>query len=532
IGRWPWNRDAYVPYLEKMQKAKVIAIDVSFFEKSDKDDALKKIIEKENIVLASEFSDGALLKPIFNAQHGFTNIFLDNDGVARSIITKKGDEKAFAANILEKYANKSSDEKMLINFFSAESISFSDILEKNESFFDGKIIFVGATAKDLHDELATPIGILPGVNVHASAFQTMLFGKGLAKQDMASTILIMLLVSLLVWALMHKTKMIYSAVIVVVLAILYMIIAAVLFDAGIILNVLNALAMLFLAYIANVAVFYSTEKKQKKHITNIFGKYVSKEVVDEILKMEKIELKGEKKEITILFSDIRGFTSLSEKLKPEQIVELLNTYLTAMTDIILEKKGVVDKYIGDAIMAFWGAPIEEKSHAALACEAALAMKKKLDEMKLEIKIGIGINTGEAVVGNMGSAKRINYTVIGDSVNIASRFEGLNKEYGTTIIIGEETAKQAKGFAFRELDLIKVKGKEKPVRIYELLDEKSESISHFEKGLSLYRKSKWGEAMKEFRKANDKPSVVFIERCNQLKKKPPEKWDGVYTAKTK
>ena len=213
---------------------------------------------------------------------------------------------------------------------------------------------------------------------------------------------------------------------------------------------------------------------------------------------------------------------------------MLNKYLTAMTDIILEKKGVVDKYIGDAIMAFWGAPIEEKNHSGLACEAALAMKKKLEEMKLGISIGIGINTGEAVVGNMGSAKRINYTVIGDSVNTTSRLEGLNKEYGTTIIAGEETAKEAKEFAFRELDLIKVKGKEKPVRIFELIEKRTEAINHFEKGLALYRKKKWGNAINEFRKAGkgDAPSMIFIERCAQLKKKPPEKWDGTYTMKTK
>ena len=296
-----------------------------------------------------------------------------------------------------------------------------------------------------------------------------------------------------------------------------------------------------------MAVFYVAEKKQRSLVTDIFGKYVSKEVANEILKKttsEELILKGEKRVITILFSDIRHFTSISEKLRPEDLVSFLNRYLSDMTDVIIENKGIVDKYIGDAIMAFWGAPLEEKNHARLACIAALAMKQKLEEEKMDFKIGIGINTGSVIVGNMGSLQRVNYTAIGDTVNISSRLEGLNKEYGTTIIIGEATYKEVKDeFVFRELDLIKVKGKDVPIRIYELLGKKGsvgkkllKTVRHFESGLSYYRQKKWSLAIAEFKQAaklrRDVPSEVFIKRCKFLKKHPPKTFDGVFTMTTK
>jgi class 3 adenylate cyclase/uncharacterized membrane protein SpoIIM required for sporulation len=314
--------------------------------------------------------------------------------------------------------------------------------------------------------------------------------------------------------------------------------------------IIPLVTLLFYLYLENLRY---KEEKQKMQIKGAFQQYVSPAIIDEIMKHpEKLKLGGEKKEMTIFFSDIRDFSTISEKLGPEQLVHVLNQYLSKMTDIILKNKGVVDKYIGDAIMAFWNAPLDVQNHEEIACQSSLEMIESLgilkkqwhDEKIPEINIGIGMNTGEAVVGNMGSAQRFDYTIMGDNVNIASRLEGLNKIYGTAIIISEFTYEKVKHkFACRELDFVRVKGKTKPLKIYELIGSKEEIkkqyldfINIFENALSLYKNGEWSEAVKTFEKAlkikEDKPSRIFIERCAEFKKHPPKHWDGVYEVKTK
>jgi adenylate cyclase len=218
-----------------------------------------------------------------------------------------------------------------------------------------------------------------------------------------------------------------------------------------------------------------TEERDKKFIRETFGKYVSPKVVDQLVE-DPPELGGVDKELTVMFSDIRGFTSLSERMTPQELINHLNVYLTAMTDIILAYGGTLDKYIGDAIMAFWGAPLRQDDHAERACKCALRQMERLAELNatwpepLRINIGIGLNSGIMTVGNMGSPTRMNYTLAGDNVNLGSRLEGTNKEYGTNIIVSEATYGPVHDkFLFRELDNIRVKGKNKPVGIYELID---------------------------------------------------------------
>jgi adenylate cyclase len=278
-------------------------------------------------------------------------------------------------------------------------------------------------------------------------------------------------------------------------------------------------------------------------------------LVQDLLKHpEKLRLGGEKRVLTVFFSDLAGFTSMSEKLTPEEVVTMLNRYLTAMTDIILASGGIIDKYEGDAIMAFWGAPLPQEDHAARACLAALDNQARLAELREEfIRTGlppvharIGINTGEMIIGNLGSIQRFDFTVIGDSVNLASRLEGAGKEYGTAILISEETYRQAQPqVEVRELDLLQVKGKHLPVRIYELVAKKGgldadrkRVCGLFAEGLDLYRKQDWGEAVRRFQQVlelipEDGPSKTFIRRCQSYRENPPEPgWDGVYRLTTK
>ena len=290
------------------------------------------------------------------------------------------------------------------------------------------------------------------------------------------------------------------------------------------------------------------ERKRTAHVTGLFGKYVSPDVVTDMIKGNiDTSLEGRKTELTMLFSDLRSFTSLSEKLGPRKTSRLLNGYFDAMIPIIFEHQGTLDKLIGDAIMAFYGEPLPVPDHPVKAAQTALVMLERLRQMKAldipgvdQLQIGIGINTGEVTVGNLGSRLFMDYTVIGDDVNLASRLEGLNKLYGTRIIVSEFTVSGlGQRFVVRELDKVKVKGKQKAVTIFELIcpEEKAgttlpDAINRFEAGLAFYRNRQWDKADAAFREVlakipEDGPSRLYLDRIGQLRVQPPKtEWDGV------
>lgn len=281
------------------------------------------------------------------------------------------------------------------------------------------------------------------------------------------------------------------------------------------------------------------EQQEKIRIKNAFKQYVMPAIIDEILSdPSKLKLGGQKKHLTILFSDIRGFTTISEKLGPEKLVTVLNEYLTKMTDIILENHGVVDKFIGDAIMAFWNAPIDDPQHNILAVKSSVEMIKALKELNKdfvkrgypEISIGVGMNSGDVIVGNMGSEQRFDYTCLGDNVNLASRLEGLNKFYGTSILITEPIYHSIKGkFPVREVDKVIVKGKTIAISLYEVMLEYSNAnIAIWNKALDAYRTRKFEDSIKIFQSLpTDNVREMYLARCkNYLNNPPPADWDGV------
>ena len=288
--------------------------------------------------------------------------------------------------------------------------------------------------------------------------------------------------------------------------------------------------------------------RKGRYMKKAFSNYVSADLVAQIMKNpDSLKLGGEKREISIMFSDIRGFTSMSEKLSPEDLVQVLNEYLNPMTQIVLEEKGTLDKYIGDAVMAIYNAPLDVAGHADHACRSALKMMEKLAELNRSftkrgiktIDIGIGINTGDAVVGNMGAAMRFDYTAIGDNVNLASRLEGLNKLYGTHIIVSESTKLLAgSDLTFREIDLVAVKGKQQPVPIYELMVENNAAFkSEFADALRLYRNREFTAALLKFddlsKQGQDNVSSLYVGRCREfIASPPPDQWDGVFVANMK
>ncbi len=587
LGEWPLSRDHYATVIENLNGSKVIGMDIIFDIPRNGDEEFAQVLKNYSVVLAIEYKDLSfkngeiyaenLLKPNDSLgtpnqdfDIGFVNLYTDDDKVTRSInpkISSMEEYEPFSSVIVKDYSGVKTDlgnSRMLIKFYSEprgyQYVSFYDVYNNSENLpdFKGKIILIGYTASGVDDTFLVPISdkAMPGVEIHANLIQSILWKDYINYQDDFSSVAIIFFFAILTGLLIYKFKIYIATILLLAFFLIYFLISIMwIFDNfGIILNILFPLFTIVLVYPSLVVLYYQSEEKQRKWITSIFGKYVSPVVIENMIKNPKsINLGGEKKNITIFFSDIRGFTSISEKLEPEILVNLLNEYLSEMTSIIINNQGLVDKYMGDAIMALWGAPLDLSNHEELACSSSLEMIGKLKELQKKWKkeeipsfeIGIGLNSGDVVVGNMGSSKRFDYTAMGDNVNLASRMEGLNKIYGTNIIITEKTYKKInEKFETRKLDAVKVKGKKKPIHIYELVSQKGnisknekDFIDKYEAGLEDYFKKDWKKAMKSFNDAlklkDDEASRIFINRCKQFLKNPPSKdWDGVWEMKIK
>jgi adenylate cyclase len=438
--------------------------------------------------------------------------------------------------------------------------SMADVLQQKipAANFRGKIVLVGATATGIGDIKSTPYSgtDYPGIEIHANVIDNLLHGNFLqrgAKQQLLDVVVILLLgVPLgLFMALVPPRFMWFGLSLLAPLV--WVDYRA--FVNGWWLN-FSIPAITITANVLLVSLYRAlVEEKEKRRVRTAFGQYVSPEVIRRLLLNPQL-VEPRKTEISVMFSDIRGFTTISEQLDAQELAGFLNEYLSDMTGIVFKYSGTLDKYIGDAVMAFWGAPFEVEAHAVKACESALEMMTRVHEMQQKwegegrphLDIGIGINTGGASVGNMGSSLRYGYTALGDTVNLSSRLEGLNKDYGTHIIVNESTftAASSAGFVFRELDLIRVKGKKLPVTIYELVGRVGETsdygtpeaaqsrLEDFRNARELYRLRKWDAAQKAFETIlaawdGDGPSRAYWKRCQEyLFDEPPSGWDGVFT----
>jgi adenylate cyclase len=439
--------------------------------------------------------------------------------------------------------------------YSYPHYSMADVIEHKApaGAFSGKIVLVGATATGIGDLRTTPFGGLdyPGVEIHANVIDNILHQNFLlrgAKQSLWDLALILFFgVPLGIWmALVSPRWMGFGIVMLAVLVA----VDHFAFLKGSWLN-FTVPAFTITANVLLVSLYRALiEEKEKRRVRTAFGQYLSPEVVRRLLLNPEL-VEPRKTEITVMFSDIRGFTTISEKLDAQELAVFLNQYLSDMTQIVFERRGTLDKYIGDAVMAFWGAPFEEDGHAVLGCQTALDMMAQIQKMQREwevqgkprLDIGIGLNTGVASVGNMGSSLRYGYTALGDSVNLSSRLEGLNKDYGTHILVNETTylAARNSGFVFRELDLIRVKGKLQPVVIYELVAcssaltaEMQTLLDRFGEARELYRQRRWLEAQTAFQSIldqwpNDGPARAYWKRCQEyLFDEPSTNWDGVFS----
>ena len=422
---------------------------------------------------------------------------------------------------------------------------------------EGKIAFVGTTVQGLFDLRNTPVNeVYPGVETHANMVSGYLDNnlKQRPQFELAIHAYTILLLGIPLALALVKLNPVWAIITAVATAAAYIAFDMYWWSAGYVLPLAMPLLMIGFLYILNMTYGFFIEARSKRQITGIFGTYVPKELVEEMAKDPgTYTTKGESRDMTVLFSDVRNFTSISEGLAPTELTAMMNAYLTAMTETIQRDRGTIDKYIGDAIMAFWGAPLKDEKHAEHALYSAMAMQKKCKDIGPDfvkrgwpkLEIGVGVNCGMMNVGDMGSSFRRAYTVMGDAVNLASRLEGLTKEYGVGILVSENIVNTVLTVIYRELDRVRVKGKLEPISIYEPVGPKGEiaeqvldEIDRFHRAIDKYRQQNWDDAetaLVKLAHADPKRKVyqVYIERVTNLRVKPPgANWDGVFTFTTK
>ena len=470
-------------------------------------------------------------------QDGDITIPVDPYGGGSALINYKGPGKAFPH----------------FSFADAYNNSFSATEKK---LLKGAVLYTGMTAIGINDQRPTPFDpAFDGVEIHATMTDNIMSQNFMQRPKFIFKIelLVLLLIGLTFSPIIVYLKASFAGLAGLTFSICYYYFDKFYwFDHGV-------WAYIGLPYIEMLSLFvgitsykYIVEEREKRKVKGAFAHYLSQDVIEQVLSSpESLKLGGERKDITVLFSDVRGFTTISESLSPEHLCEFMNDYFTPMTKIILNKQGVLDKYIGDAIMAFWGAPIPITNHPAVATNAALEMLEGTKTLRKSFKsrgfpeceIGIGLNTGPMSVGNMGSNERFCYTVMGDSVNLGSRLESLTKEYGVKIIASEHTCVylREESFKIRDLDDIRVKGKQESLKIFEVMLPSSFSsegqlddlIGLFEEGRRAYREQEWGKAKRLFSKCllihpHEKPAKIFLQRIEAYQNKVIEGWDGVYT----
>jgi len=422
--------------------------------------------------------------------------------------------------------------------------------------FRDRIVIIGSTATGLHDIKANPLArAVPGVELQATVLANLLRGDFVRRWPGTAMLLVLFAACLAtgaaarVWRHGSGGVAVFGGMLVLLAVVGQLALSGLHQFAPIVTPMLGVTLTFFVVTVIN----HFTERRQSRLVRGIFEHYVDRSVVQTLLRdPQRVRLGGETRNCSVMFSDVASFTSISESLKPEQVVQFMNIYLNAMTDIIISEGGFVDKFVGDEIVAIFGAPSDEPEHTIRSCSASLRMGARLRELQpifeeagvtREVFARTGISSGEVVVGNMGSENRMNYTAMGNAMNLGARIEGVNKIYGTRTLVSANTVDYAKSrFVFREIDTVRVKGKDIGVRIYDLIGfreavsaDRVRLVHQFEAALGLYRAGDWRAAQSAFEalaKAGDAPSQTFATRCAAYAAAPPANWDGIYTMQGK
>lgn len=430
----------------------------------------------------------------------------------------------------------------------------------------GKLVLIGSSAEGLKDLRSTALEpFQPGVEIHANVIEQILQGEYLIRPNItrvaeASFILGVGLLMITMASFVHVAALALVCISLIVSA--FVGTAGLYLERGLLLDPFYPSLCVLAIFMLSTFLTYLRVESEKRQVRDAFGLYISPDFMKELTKNpDKLKLGGEIRDLSVMFTDIRSFTSISEGLTPEELIQLMNDFLTPMSDLVMQNRGTIDKYMGDAMMAFWNAPLDDAEHARNACKTALKMQSALDPINERVaqkakdigkdpvllQAGIGINTGPCAVGNMGSKQRFAYSTLGDAVNLASRLEGQTKNYGVNILIGQNTWQHVQDFACLEMDLIRVKGKTEAVHIYALLGDEERARSEdfvslaqkHEAMITAYRKGDFKDAKKlakECKKIEGfdlaKAYDLYLERIETLIKSPPEDWDGVFEATTK
>lgn len=425
-------------------------------------------------------------------------------------------------------------------------------LEELAFLVDGKIVLIGEVAEVSHDEFETPVGNVYGVNIIANTIASILKGGPLQAASTTVEVLVALITMIALLATRALANPLPRNLASLAIVIIYcVVISQIYVHMGLVISMSYVLLASILSITMINARFYLSEMGQKALIKDAFGQYLSPKVVNDLVKdPDKLSLGGEEREMTAYFSDIAGFSTFSENMTPSELVLVLNEYLTEMCNIIVSSEGTIDKFEGDAVIAFWGAPAIQEDHAKLACLASIEMNKSvhilrdkwITEGRPAIKVRMGLNSGRMVVGNMGSAQRMDYTMMGDAVNLAARLEGANKFYGSDLMVSDATYQQAKDHVdARLLDTLRVVGKNEPITVWQLLERKGQTqglmadlVTQYEKAMQLYKDREYEPARDAFKLAlaiseEDGVSRTYMNRCEEyMKNPPPADWDGVFT----
>lgn len=611
-----WPRSLYAAAVDRLARAgaRVIAFDLFFDAPTAEDGELIAVVARAGNVITPVEAQGprqwlpgpgiaqefeAFVRPIAPiaaaaATEGTVNVTTDQDSVIRSLplVLRAGgqDVPALALAAVARFVRRPvvldgppeartvyaagraipilESGSMLINYLGPPSVPGQDgafpiipLVDIVQDRFEpasvkDKIVLIGLTIRSM-DEFATPTTPgtrMWGVEILGNAIETILSERTLVPASRELTVLLIATLALAA-ALCAALLPMWATIATGGLVVAYLIAASVAFDSGLLLNMIYPPLALLLSFSFIMIYRVVFEQAEQRTIKGVMARYLSPAVSQWALKdPERLTLGGETRTMTVLFSDLRGFTTLSQDMDPQALTALLNEYMTAMTEIVFQHDGVLDKYIGDAIMAFWNAPMWQDDHAARACGTALDMVARLQSLQADwaarrlpaLDLGIGINTGRMVVGNMGSRERLAYTVLGDAVNVASRLEGLNKEYGTRIVIGEDTRVAAgERFHYRFLDLVAVKGRSEPLAVYEVMGRAGTQpaslaamLERYAAGLAHYQQRRWADAASCFQQIlddgiQDGPSSLYLKRCQAFARHPPPAdWNGVYVATTK
>jgi len=583
---WPWPRETYAPLLDFCRRggAKVVAFDILFTEPSingvEDDEALGAAIRRSPAFVGAAFyGTDRITLPIPEVATNATVLANvrdepDPDGIFRraTLLWQRDGQHwpslAFAAWQLGTGAAESAGQRLPLDSKGRLILDFSGKTGAHESFnaaaviqsemnllsggkpsihpsvFSNSFVLVGFSAPGLLDLRPTPISrITPGVEIQATVLDNLLTGRLLRDASTPWALLVTLLMACsAAWAVLQLRHASASALLFIAGLPVPAAVGFLAYALGLWWPLVFGLLAVALALVGAVILNYATQGRQKAFIKSAFRHYLGEEVIDQMLAdPSRLTLGGEKRELTVFFSDIEKFSSFSERLDPAVLTALLNDYLGDMGTIIREEGGYLDKYIGDAIVAFWNAPVAQTDHAARACRAALRCQRKLAERRAEFEqrtgavlhMRIGLNTGECIVGNMGSRERFNYTILGDAANLASRLEGANKAFGTYLMLSESTWERSEcAWTGRRLAELRVVGRQKPVRVYQLAgmpgEPYPESWTDFEKGLQLFEQGRFAEAQAVFARWPEDPAArAYAQRCGKLVAVPVATWTGIW-----